>query len=73
MPIVTSLTRTKVVFSQLQVEDFIRAGIADVNRVAPQDIHEDIKLVTDPDSGAVTVWTYATLSRTHLPRRDDPE
>jgi hypothetical protein len=51
----------KVVFSQLQVEDFIRGGIADVNRVAPQDVYDDITLTTDPDTGVVTDWEYPTV------------
>lgn len=48
------------VFSQLQVEDFIRGGIADLNRVTPVDTIEDIAFVTDPDSGLITKFDYDT-------------
>ena len=49
---------SKEVFSTVQVEDFIRGGIADLNRAAPMDTVEEIELVTDPDTGAVTQWAY---------------
>jgi hypothetical protein len=48
----------KEVFSTLQVEDFIRGGIADLNRAAPQDTYEDVVLVTDPDTGVVLQYAY---------------
>jgi hypothetical protein len=48
----------KAVFSTLQVEDFVRGGIADLNRVAPQDTVYDIPLVSDPDTGVITVYSY---------------
>jgi hypothetical protein len=46
------------VFSVLQVEDFIRGGIAELNRVAPSDTVYDIPLVADPDTGVVTQFSY---------------
>jgi hypothetical protein len=48
----------QVVFSQLQVEDFIRGGIADLNRVSPQDTSIDIGLTLDPVTDVVIAWTY---------------
>jgi hypothetical protein len=47
----------KVVFSPLQVEDFIRGGIAELNRVAPMEIIEDITLHVDPN-GVIDQWDY---------------
>lgn len=49
---------TPHVFSTLQVEDFIRGGIAELNDVAPSDIIYDLPLVTDPDTGIVTTFSY---------------
>ena len=46
------------VFSTLQVEDFIRAGIADLNRVSPTDTVYELELVTDVDTGFVTQFAY---------------
>lgn len=51
---------SKVVFSTLQVEDFIRGGIADLNRVAPTDTVYTIPLVVDVDTGLVTQFVYDT-------------
>jgi len=51
----------KAVFSTAQVQDFIRGGIADLNRVAPTDTFEDITLVTDVDTGKVIQFSYATI------------
>jgi hypothetical protein len=48
-------------FSTLQVEDFIRGGIADLNRVAPADVADDLTLVVDPDTGIVTQFAYPTV------------
>lgn len=48
----------KAVFTTLQVEDFIRGGIADLNRVAPSDTLYELPLVTDPDTGVVTQFSY---------------
>ena len=50
----------KEVFSTLQVEDFIRGGIAELNRVAPQDTEEVIEFVTDPENGVINQNAYAT-------------
>jgi len=50
----------KEVFSVLQVEDFIRGGIADLNRVSPTDAVENIEFVTDPDTGKITQFSYDT-------------
>jgi hypothetical protein len=50
----------KEVFSVLQVEDFIRGGIAELNRVAPTDTVYDVPLITDPDTDVVTQFTYDT-------------
>lgn len=55
----------KQVFSILQIEDFIRGGISELNRVAPLDMTEGIALVTDIDTGVVTQWSYPTVI--HLP------
>lgn len=51
----------KVVFTTAQVYDFIRAGVADLNRVAPLEGVESIALVTDPDTGIVTAFSYNVL------------
>ena len=51
----------KSVFSTLQVEDFIRGGIADLNRVSPTDTVEDLALTIDPDTGLITTFEYDTL------------
>jgi len=48
----------KEVFSTLQVEDFVRGGIADLNRVAPQDTEEVIEFVTDPENGVINKNSY---------------
>jgi hypothetical protein len=48
----------KEVFSVLQVEDFIRGGIAELNRVAPSDTFLMLPLVVDPDTGIVTQFLY---------------
>jgi hypothetical protein len=48
----------EAVFSTLQVEDFVRAGIADLNRVAPNEGVEEIALTVDPDTGIPTVFSY---------------
>jgi len=48
----------KEVFSVLQVEDFIRGGIADLNRVAPSDTTMNLALVLDPDTSIVTQFVY---------------
>ena len=48
----------KEIFTQKQVEDFVRAGIADLNRVAPVDTYEDVEFVADPDTGVITQWAY---------------
>jgi hypothetical protein len=37
----------KQVFTTLQVEDFIRGGIVELNRVAPLDTYEDIEFFSD--------------------------
>ncbi len=47
------------VFSTLQVEDFIRGGIAELNDVAPMDTAIDIDFATDPDTGIITQFAYA--------------
>jgi len=52
---------SEAVFSRLQVEDFIRGGIADLNRVAPTDTIDDIDFVLDPDTGAIMAYEYATV------------
>lgn len=52
---------TKTVFSTLQVEDFIRGGIADLNRVAPTDTVEDLALTLDVDTDLISVYEYDTL------------
>jgi hypothetical protein len=49
-----------LVFTQLQVEDFIRGGIADLNRVAPTDSIDDLDLVLDPDTNLITTFAYDT-------------
>jgi hypothetical protein len=49
---------SKVVFSTLQVEDFIRGGIAELNRAAPTDTVYNLPLVTDVDTGVVTQFVY---------------
>jgi hypothetical protein len=46
------------VFSTLEIEDFVRGGIADLNRVAPNDTVYELVLVTDPDTGVVTQMVY---------------
>lgn len=56
----------KQVFSVAQVEDFVRAGIADLNRVAPTDGVEVLDLVKDVD-GKIIQFEYDTL--TNLPYR----
>ena len=49
----------KAVFSILQVEDFIRGGIADLNRVAPHRHRSTtLPLTTDVDTGVVTEFAY---------------
>jgi len=48
----------KAVFSTLQIEDFIRGGIADLNRVAPTDTMELIEFTTDPDTGQIAAYGY---------------
>jgi hypothetical protein len=55
---------SKVVFSTLQVEDFVRGGIAELNRVAPTDAYETIVFATDVDTGAIAEYEYDIL--THL-------
>jgi len=51
----------KEVFSTKQVQNFIRGGMADLNRASPTDTSELITLVTDPDTGLVTQFAYATV------------
>ena len=51
----------KAVFSQLQVEDFIRGGVAELNRVSPLDGSVTIAFTTDPDTGAITAYSYGTV------------
>jgi len=48
----------KEVFSTLQVEDFVRGGIVELNRVAPNDTVYDLELAVDPDTGAITQTAY---------------
>jgi hypothetical protein len=50
----------KKTFSQLQVEDFVRGGIADLNRVSPVDSMYVIPLESDVDTGLVTKFDYDT-------------
>jgi len=45
-------------FTTIQVEDFIRGGIAELNRASPTDIALDIPLVIDPETGAITQFSY---------------
>lgn len=49
----------KEVFSTLQVEDFVRGGIVELNRVAPNDTVLDLALEVDPDTGLITQNVYA--------------
>jgi hypothetical protein len=51
----------KEVFSVLQIEDFIRHGVAELNRIAPQETTENLVLVVDEDTGKVVQQTYATI------------
>lgn len=51
---------SKAVFSTLQVEDFVRGGIAELNRAAPTDTFDDLVLVSDPDTSLVTQFSYDT-------------
>lgn len=46
------------VFSDVQIGDFIRGGIVELNRVQPQDIAVVIDLTTDPTTGDVTQFAY---------------
>jgi hypothetical protein len=48
----------KEVFSVIQIEDFVRAGIVDLNRVAPTDSAYELALVADPITGIVTQFIY---------------
>jgi hypothetical protein len=52
----------KAVFSTLQVEDFVRGGIAELNRVSPNDGVESITWVIDPDTEKITQYEYDILS-----------
>jgi hypothetical protein len=46
------------VFTIIQVEDFIRGGIADLNRAAPPDVIHALALETDVDTGIVNKFDY---------------
>jgi hypothetical protein len=48
----------KAVFSQLQVEDFIRGGMTELNRAAPPDLMQEITLSTDDVTGRVDQFLY---------------
>lgn len=48
----------KQVFSLIQVEDFVRGGIAELNRIAPLDSAYEIPLTVDPTSGLITEFLY---------------
>lgn len=57
----------KAVFSTNQVYDFVRGGIAEVNRVAPVDTMYELPLTVDSGTGIVTQFTYDIPI--HLPYR----
>ena len=46
------------VFSTVQVEDFVRGGIVELNRVCPSDTIYDIPLEVDPETGDITQNVY---------------
>ena len=50
----------KEVFSTLQIEDFIRHGMAELNRIAPQVAEIPLALSFDVDTGKMTTQTYQT-------------
>jgi hypothetical protein len=50
----------KKVFTDPQIKDFIRGGIADLNRVAPVEAVHDLEFQTDPDTGVITYYSYLT-------------
>lgn len=48
----------KEVFSALQVEDFVRGGIAEINRISPQELKEVIDTHADPITGITSLYEF---------------